>query len=65
MDGYSMAEAAKRIGVSYPTLQVALFHGYLAEPKEKFGNRRIFTDSDIDLARQYFNRPNKPKRNKK
>jgi excisionase family DNA binding protein len=54
MEGYSSREAAKELGISYPTLNRYIAQKKIPVPKvERFGGGqlRIWTDADIERVR--------------
>ena len=59
----SMKEFAEQLKVPAWKIQFALVSGRLPEP-QRLMNRRMFTDADIEIARNYFAIPVKPGRQK-
>ena len=50
----NMKQTAELIGVTYSTLQSAVFHNKIPEPKLKIGSHKCFDPDEIGIARNYF-----------
>ncbi len=48
-------EASKQVGKNPTHLAVAIYSGYIPAP-ERFGKAYNWTDSDVENAKNYFNR---------
>jgi len=53
---YSLKDVAKILGVKPFRISYALSNGYLPEPLERITNRRMFSENDLKLAREYFDK---------
>lgn len=51
---YSLKEIAEIVGVKAHRIGYAVANGYLPEPAQKITNRRMFTDADVKIAKEYF-----------
>jgi predicted site-specific integrase-resolvase len=50
----NMKQTAELIGVTYFSLQAAIFHGRIPEPAMKVGSHKLFTPEEVENARRYF-----------
>ena len=59
---FLLNDAAKIIGVKPYQLAYALSISKVPEPVLRLGNKRIFTESDVQNAKRYFSSKNRPKK---
>ena len=51
---FLLRDAAKQVGVKPYQLAYSVSSGLLPEPVLRLGNKRIFTESDVQNAKRYF-----------
>ena len=49
----TMKEVAELVGVSYASLHLSHWRGYIPDPP-KIGNTRIYSEEDIERVRQWY-----------